>query len=107
MRRFVPRAPRAERIFALWDALCAPQRAKLSQRRTSKKQKVLQRSNPFVSETFVPFGLLAGVPALETDVNLATAEAKDSLIHPATSQGGVAGWRDEIGLNAGQKTAWG
>jgi hypothetical protein len=42
--------------------------AKLSQRRTSKKQKVLQRSNPFVSETFVSFGLLAGAPALETDV---------------------------------------
>jgi hypothetical protein len=42
---------------------------KLSQRRTSKKQKVLQRSNPFVSETFVSFGLLAGAPALETDVN--------------------------------------
>jgi hypothetical protein len=44
--------------------------AKLSQRRTSKKQKVLQRSNPFVSETFVSFGLLAGAPALETDVNV-------------------------------------
>jgi hypothetical protein len=42
--------------------------AKLSQRRTSQKQKVLQRSNPFVSETFVSFGLLAGAPALETDV---------------------------------------
>jgi hypothetical protein len=43
----------------------AAQTAKLSQRRTSKKQKVLQRSNPFVSETFVSFGLLAGAPALE------------------------------------------
>jgi hypothetical protein len=42
--------------------------AKLSQCRTSKKQKVLQRLNPFVSETFVSFGLLAGAPALETDV---------------------------------------
>jgi hypothetical protein len=46
----------------------AAQTAKLSQRRTSKKQKVLQRSNPFVSETFVSFGLLAGAPASETDV---------------------------------------
>jgi hypothetical protein len=44
--------------------------AKLSQRRASKKQKVLQRSNPFVSETFVSFGPLAGAPALETDVYL-------------------------------------
>jgi hypothetical protein len=41
---------------------------KLSQRRTSKKQKVLQRSNPFVSDTFVSFGPLAGMPALATDV---------------------------------------
>jgi hypothetical protein len=39
------------------------------QNRTSKKQKVLQGSNPFVSETFVSFGLLAGAPVLETDVN--------------------------------------
>jgi hypothetical protein len=45
--------------------------AKLSPRQTSKKQKVLQRLNPFVSETFVSFGLLAGAPALETDVDLA------------------------------------
>jgi hypothetical protein len=50
------------------SARSAAQTAKSSQRRTSKKQKVLQRSNPFVSETFVSFGLLAGAPALETDV---------------------------------------
>jgi hypothetical protein len=43
--------------------------AKLSQRRTSKKQKVLQRPNPCVSKTFVSVGLLAGAPALETDVD--------------------------------------
>jgi hypothetical protein len=43
--------------------------AKLSQRRTSQKQKVSQKSNPFVSETFVSFGLLAGTLALETNVN--------------------------------------
>jgi hypothetical protein len=42
--------------------------AKLSQRQTPKKQKVLQKSNPFVSETLVSFNLLAGAPALETDV---------------------------------------
>jgi hypothetical protein len=45
--------------------------AKLSQRRTSKKQKVLQRPNPFVSETFAFLGLLAGAPVLETDVTKA------------------------------------
>jgi hypothetical protein len=50
--------------------------AKLSQRRTSKKQKVLQRSNPFVSETFVSFGLLAGAPDLETDFNKTRAKAR-------------------------------
>jgi hypothetical protein len=44
--------------------------AKLSQRQTSKKQKVLQRSNPLVGGTFVSFSLLAGAPALETDVKL-------------------------------------
>jgi hypothetical protein len=70
VRKNVPRALRAERFFAIWAARSAAQMAKLSQRRTSKKQKVLQRSNPFVSETFVSFGLLAGAPALETDVNV-------------------------------------
>jgi hypothetical protein len=53
-----------EQFFAVWAARSAAQTAKLSQCRTSsKKQKVLQRSNPFVSETFVSFGLLAGAPA--------------------------------------------
>jgi hypothetical protein len=64
------RGARAERFFAVWAAPRAAQTAKLSQRQTSKKQKVQQRSNPFVSETFVSFGLLAGAPALETDVKL-------------------------------------
>jgi hypothetical protein len=59
---------RCEQSFAVWAARSAAQTAKLSQRRTSKKQKVLQRSTPFVSETFVSYGLLAGAPALETDV---------------------------------------
>jgi hypothetical protein len=68
VRKIVPRAMRAERFFAVWAARGAAQTAKLSQRRTSKKQKVLQGSNPFVSETFVSFGFLAGAPALETDV---------------------------------------
>jgi hypothetical protein len=68
MRKIVLRAKRAERFFAIWAAFCATQMVKLSQCRTSKKQKVLQRSNPFVSEAFVSFGLLAGAPALETDV---------------------------------------
>jgi hypothetical protein len=68
VRKIVPRAERAERFFAVWAARSAAQTAKLSQRQTSKKQKVLQRSNPFVSETFVSFGLLADAPALETDV---------------------------------------
>jgi hypothetical protein len=67
-RKIVPRALRAERFFSIWAALCAAQMEKLSQHRASKKQKVLQKSNPFVSETFVSFGLLAGAPALETDV---------------------------------------
>jgi hypothetical protein len=67
VRKIVPRAPRVEQFFAVWAAQGAAQTAKLSQRRTSKKQKVLQRSNPFVSETFVSFGLLVGAPALETD----------------------------------------
>jgi hypothetical protein len=68
VRKIVPCAPRAERFFAVWAALRAAQTAKLSERRASKKQKVLQRSNPFVNKTFVSFGLLAGTPALETDV---------------------------------------
>jgi hypothetical protein len=68
VRKIVPRAERAERFFAIWAARSAAQMAKLSQRRTPKKQKVLQRSNLFVSETFVAFGFLAGAPALETDV---------------------------------------
>jgi hypothetical protein len=59
-------------MFSLWAALRAAQREKLSQHQASKKQKVLQRSNPFVSETFVSFGLLAGAPALETDVGQET-----------------------------------
>jgi hypothetical protein len=62
--------PRAERFFAVWAALRAAQTAKSSQRPTSKKQKVRQRSNPFVSETFISFGFLAGGPALATDVDI-------------------------------------
>jgi hypothetical protein len=42
VRNFVPRAEHAERNFAIWAALRAAQMAKLSPRRTSKKQKVLR-----------------------------------------------------------------
>jgi hypothetical protein len=63
--------------------------AKLSQRRTSKKQKVLQRSNPFVSETFVSSGLLAGTPALATDVDrtLVHQKIKYCKIYPEGAMG--------------------
>jgi hypothetical protein len=77
--KIVPRAERAERFFAAWAARGAAQAAKLSQRRTSKKQKVLQRSNPLVSKTFVSFGLLAGAPALETDVKIRKCDRPDSF----------------------------
>jgi uncharacterized protein YecT (DUF1311 family) len=57
VRKFVPRA---ERIFALWAALRAAQRAKLSQRQADVSQKMFEtQQGPVVALTVLLFAKIA------------------------------------------------